>query len=197
MQSTKDKILSAVVAHIKDGDNLEQITISKIATEAEIGKSTVYEHFSSKEDLILETYQYLLSNYEAILTADSQLMDFKSAFLEQIERILYVMKDAKMIMNAIMNFEQETFLNYGKKLEGCANEIRDHLKKRFESIIQLGVLEGIIVPQIPKPYTSQVVQAIISGLLFQYVNEAMEIEETVLFELIYEQTLNVIKTNQA
>jgi AcrR family transcriptional regulator len=60
MISTKNKILNAVVSHIKDGDNPKQITISMIAAEAEIGKSTVYEHFSSKEDMVSETYFYLL-----------------------------------------------------------------------------------------------------------------------------------------
>ena len=194
MQSTKDKILSAVLAHIKEGTQLDHITISKIANEAEIGKSTVYEYFNSKEDMILETYHYLFDYYDLILTADSEHMDFKSAFIEQIKRVLFVMKDAKLIMNAIMNFDQQIFLNYGKQLEGCASDIRDKMKTRFESIIHLGVIEGIIDTKTPQPYIGQVIQAIISRLLFQYVNGAIEIEEEKLCELIYQHTLIAIKT---
>lgn len=193
MMSTKDKILSAVITHIKEGDNLEQITISKIAAEAEIGKSTVYEHFSSKEDMVSETYIYLLKYYETILMSNIQNMSFKNAFFEQIEKILFVMKDAKIIMNAIMNFDQESFIHQGKQLEENAAGIRDKMKDRFSSIFRLGIIEGIIEPKVPKPYTGHVVQALISGLLFQYVNEAIDIDEKELYELIYEQTLEIVK----
>ena len=193
MMSTKDKILSAVVAHIKDGDNLKQITISMIASEANIGKSTVYEHFSSKEDMVSETYFYLLKHYEDILMSDIENMDFRYAFIEQIKKILFVMKDAKIIMNEIMNFDQASFIEQGKNIEACAMEIRDKMEKRFESIIRVGVIEGIITPKTPKPYLGNVIQAIISGLLFQYVNEAMDIEEDALCDLIYDHVLLLIK----
>ena len=193
MMSTKDKILSAVISHIKEGDNLEQITISKIAAEAEIGKSTVYEHFSSKEDLVSETYLYLLNHYETILLSDIENMDFKRAFIEQIEKILFVMKDAKIIMNAIMNIDQASMIHQGKQMEAHAAVIRDKMKERFTSIFKLGIIEGIIEPKIPKPFTAHVVQALISGLLFQYINEAIDIRETELFELIYEQSLEIVK----
>ncbi|MBN2299627.1 MAG: TetR/AcrR family transcriptional regulator [Acholeplasmataceae bacterium] len=193
MQSTKDKILSAVLSHIKEGENLGQITISKIANEAEIGKSTVYEHFSSKEDMILETYQFLLDHYDQILSAEAQQIDFKGAFIEQIKRLLFVMKDAKMIMSAIMNFDEESFLKYGKQLEGCTDGIREKMQIRFEVIIRQGIEEGIIQPRKPKEHIGNVIQAIISGLLFQYVNGAIDIDENSLYELIYQNTLVVIK----
>lgn len=193
MMSTKDKILSAVIAHIKEGDNLEQITISKIAAEAEIGKSTVYEHFNSKEDMVSETYLYLLNHYETILLSDIQNMNFKRAFIEQIEKILFVMKDAKIIMNAIMNIDQESLFHQGKQIEIHAAEIRDKMKERFTSIFKLGIIEGIIKPKLPKPYTEHVVQALISGLLFQYINQAIDITVEELFELIYEQALEIVK----
>ncbi len=193
MISTKDKILSAVISHIKDGDNLEQITISKIAAEAEIGKSTVYEHFSSKEDMVSETYIYLLKHYENILMSDIENMNFKTAFIEQLEKILFVMKDAKIIMDAIMNFDQGSFIHQGKQLEVCASEIRDKMKERFSSIFKLGIIEGVFEPRIPKPYTAQVIQALITGLLFQFVNGAIDIEVNELNELIYAQVLEIVK----
>lgn len=194
MQSTKDKILSAVLSHIKEGNNLEHMTISKIANEAEIGKSTVYEHFSSKEEMISETYQYLLDHYDSILTADHQKMNFKDAFIEQIRRVLMVMKDARQIMSAIMNFDQETFVSYGKHLEQSAETIRLKIQERFKSIIYLGVIEGIITPKNPpNPHIGSVIQAIVSGLLFQYVNGAIKIDENDLYELIYHQVLLAIK----
>ncbi len=196
MQSTKDKILSAVLTHIKEGNNLEQITISKIANEAEIGKSTVYEHFASKEEMIAETYQYLLNTYDSILSADHEDMHFKEAFIEQMKRVLTVMKDAKQLMGAIMNFDQEIFVGYGKQIEQTAIAIRTKIRERFRSIIMIGVIEGVITPKIPpNPHMGSVIQALVSGLSFQYVNHAIEIEESALYELIYHQVLIAIQNS--
>jgi len=55
MLTTKEKIIEATVDFFKEQAHYEQITLTKVAKRAEIGKSTVYEHFASKEDLIEET----------------------------------------------------------------------------------------------------------------------------------------------
>ncbi|MDI6452780.1 TetR/AcrR family transcriptional regulator [Peloplasma aerotolerans] len=195
MQTTKDKILSIVISHIKDGSNLINVSLAKIASEAEIGKSTVYEYFNSKEELISETYMYLLKHYESILTSDIEQMDFKGAFIEQIKKILVVMKDARSIMDAIMNHQQGSFIGFGKNIEVCIHGIQKKMEERFESIIKLGLIEGVIEYKEPKPYVKNVIQAVISGLLYQYVNLEMYIEEDELFELIYHQVLLFIKNN--
>ena len=62
LKSTKDKILDCTIEMLKAG-NVDTISMSKIALNANIGKSTIYEHFSSKED-IAEVFQkgYRLGN---------------------------------------------------------------------------------------------------------------------------------------
>ena len=50
-QATKDKILDCTIEMLKAG-NIDTISMSKIASSANIGKSTIYEYFSSKEELV-------------------------------------------------------------------------------------------------------------------------------------------------
>ncbi len=193
MQTTKDKILAAVVSYIKEGMT-DQISLAKIANDAVIGKSTVYEYFKSKEEMIEETYQYLLSTYESILLKDLEDMSFKGAFIEQLERNLVVMEDAASIMDMLMNHHAEQFYKFGKSLEPKVLELQQKIKKRFEDILYLGVVEGVILPRIPKPYDGYVIQAIMTGLLFQYVNHKMDINREQLLELIYEEVLRRIQS---
>ncbi|MDX9691712.1 MAG: TetR/AcrR family transcriptional regulator [Acholeplasmataceae bacterium] len=195
MQTTKERILSAVIEYIKDDTNLESITLSKIAEKAQIGKSTVYEHFASKEDLIIETYQYLLEHYRSILTKDLSGLSFKDQFIEQVKHILVVMMDAKTIIDGIMN-NKDTLANIGKTIEDKVKCIQDEMEQRFLSIFTKGVEEGVVPLQQPKPYQPNVIQAIISGLLYQYANGMMTIEKEVLYELVYENVLMVIKCRQ-
>jgi len=192
MLTTKDRILSVLVDHIKTGTNLSNLSLSQIAAEAEIGKSTVYEYFSSKDEMIGETFRFLLEKYDCILSAELEQKTFKLAFIEQIKRILFIMKDAKNIMDAIMNNSKIAYPNMDKNLDGEMKKIQDKMNQRFEHIIMIGVSEGIIEVRPPKPYTKNVIQALISGLLFQYVNGEMNIGEPELSELIYEHTLDVL-----
>jgi len=193
MQSTKEKLLSVLVTYIKEGVNLGGISLSKIASEAEIGKSTVYEYFASKEEMICETYKYLLSQYEDILTSDIQSMDFKGAFIEQIQKILFVMKDAKTLMDAIMNSHHDAFMRFDESISLHMKKIQEKMDERFTGIIYLGVVEGVLEQREPKPYIRNVIQAIVSGLLYQFVNKEILISEDDLCELIFTHVLQLLK----
>jgi AcrR family transcriptional regulator len=194
MLSTKEKLLSVLVSYIKEGVNLDSISLSTIASEAEIGKSTVYEYFASKEEMICETYKYLLSQYEDILTSDIESMDFKGAFIEQIQKILFVMKDAKSLMDAIMNSHFDAFMRFDESIPMHMSQIQEKMNERFTGIIYLGVVEGILEQREPKPYTRNVIQAIVSGLLYQYVNKEITITEDDLCELIFKHVLQLLKS---
>jgi hypothetical protein len=43
------------------------------------------------------------------------------------------------------------------------------------------------------PYQQNIIQAIMSGLLYQYANKEIEIEEDELFVLIYDSVIKMIK----
>jgi AcrR family transcriptional regulator len=193
MQTTKNRILSAVVDYIKDDTNLESITLSKIADKAQIGKSTVYEHFASKEDLINETYQYLLEHYRCILTQDLSSLSFKEQFIEQVKNILTVMLDAKTIIDGIMN-NKDALVGMGKTVEDKVNCIQGEMETRFIQIFTKGVEENIVIYKQPTPYQGNVIQAIISGLLYQYANHMIDISKEDLYELVYKNVLNVINS---
>ena len=51
--ATKNKIIDCTIDMLKAGD-IDTISMSKIASNAGIGKSTIYEYFSSKEELVKE-----------------------------------------------------------------------------------------------------------------------------------------------
>jgi AcrR family transcriptional regulator len=187
MQLAKDKLLSVLVSYIKEGKDLEDIALSTIAKDAEIGKSTVYEYFTSKDEMIEETYRYLLKHYEDILLSDLELMDFESAFKEEIRRSLFVMKDAQALMEAIMKHPSTKMMRLNHELKDEMEHIQDAMQKRFESIMRVGVIEGKIPTKVPNPHKRYVIQALISGLMFQFVHQEMNISEDELIELIYQE----------
>lgn len=61
---SKRKSILEAAATIINRDSIHGITISKVAGEANIGKkSTIYEYFENKEELIQQTVQYVGETY--------------------------------------------------------------------------------------------------------------------------------------
>lgn len=192
MSTTKDKLIQVLVSHIKAGVNLNDLSLSQIATEAEIGKSTVYEHFASKEAMISDTYAYLLKSYEAILLEPISQTTFKAAFIEQLSRILTVMKDAKVIMDAIMNNTFDQIPNLKPEHQCLIETIQHSMGKRFEQIIKMAIDTNEIDIKNIKPYSKHVIQALISGILLQYVKNEIDMSEQAVCDMIFEQILKSI-----
>lgn len=192
MSQTKDKIIQVLVEHIKQGNNLNDLSLSKIAHEAEIGKSTVYEHFKSKEDMISSTYAYLLNQYKSILLEPIEMVDFKSSFKAQILRILFVMRDAKNIMDAIMDIQLDGIPSLKQEHQTLMENIQIEMNARFIEIMKLGIKSGEFNPTKVNPYAKYIIQSLISGLLLSYLKEDMGLTEDGITDLIYNQVLKAL-----
>lgn len=192
MSQTKDKIIQVLVEHIKQGTNLNEISLSKVAQEAEIGKSTVYEHFKNKEEMISSTYAYLLHKYQQILLEPIVMASFKEAFIAQIKRILCVMSDAKSIMDAIMNTQLDGIPSLSLEHQKLTENIQEQMNLRFTDIMTLGIQSNEIQVQNITPFTKNIIQALISGLLLQYVKGEMDLNDDGICELVFNQVLKSI-----
>lgn len=66
--------------------SVKSVSMADIARRAEIGKSTIYEYFSSKEDLIRQAGRWLLENYthqvETVFSAEIPLQEQLSRYLD-------------------------------------------------------------------------------------------------------------------
>jgi AcrR family transcriptional regulator len=194
VQTAKEKLLHTLVGYIKKGEDIEKVALSKIAHDAEIGKSTVYEYFESKEQMIIETYRYLLKHYENILLADLEAMDFKGALFEELSRTLLVLKDARTLMEAIMKVPHHQELRIDIALKDEIQTIQKSMEKRFANIMYLGAVEGIYPYREPQKETPYVIRAIISGLLFQFMNDEMDMTEEEVLNLIYREIIRLVKS---
>lgn len=66
--------------------SVKSVSMADIAHRAEIGKSTIYEYFSSKEDLIRQAGLWLLENYahqlETVFSVELSLQEQISRYLD-------------------------------------------------------------------------------------------------------------------
>lgn len=196
MVQTKDKILDATVSFLKDNSNYEQLTLSKIAQKANIGKSTVYDYFKSKDQLVEETSLFILKQYETSLFEDLNAKTFKAAFKEQIKRIIDVIKDARIISDALFTYRNENINAVNsEKILTKINFLQDLFSERFKDIFTLAVKENLITTSSSNENIKYVMVSVITGLIHQYLHKRINLNEDELITLMEKQCLIIINHN--
>ena len=133
---------------VKSG--FDNISISKIAANAGIGKGTVYEYFKNKEDIVFELMTCLQETYDKkfkqkFATAKTKyekaltLFDF---FINQEEEIQILREIYKQFLIVCLTNPSDEILNYNTKLRSkyinILNEIIDDIEvssNLYDSIV--------------------------------------------------------------
>lgn len=169
----KDLIIEAAIREfIKKG--FPKTTISDIARAAGIGKGTVYEYFSTKEEIIEQTFEFFVRSLE---------MDFEAVLItdltprEKLERIFHGFIDfmdsqANEMIELMFDFWAESM----KSADQDRNSIYNEMKKFYQSyrtifadLIVEGMSAGTFRKDInPKSAASMVVGAL-DGIIVQWV----------------------------
>ena len=108
-QKTKLAIHTAMTNLLKK-KKFEVLTVQDIIDEANIGRSTFYSHFETKEQLLEEICNEMFSHVFAHDLTPEKSHDFSKnhkTIKDRLTHILYHIKDHKSNIKAIMNGETE------------------------------------------------------------------------------------------
>ncbi len=78
------KIFKAVLALADRGVDLSSVKMQEVAAEADVGKSTLYEYFASKEELLAATMSFCLQHEVELLGPNLQSCDSFNALLDTL-----------------------------------------------------------------------------------------------------------------
>lgn len=184
MSLTKNRILDAVTKHIKNSDNIDDLSIKKIADEVGIGKSTVYEHFKSKGEIIDEAYIALLDNYQNILATNYINTDFTSSLKNVISRVIEVMNDAKMVMELILKNSSSPLLSsvIYEKIE----ELQSSFESMIYNLLEVGIKENIISSHALSNKSKYILKALLSSLPILFIQEKTDMNKVEMVDFIFE-----------
>ncbi|MEK3735232.1 MULTISPECIES: TetR/AcrR family transcriptional regulator [Paenibacillus] len=186
-QAKKNQVLEATFNLINTEVGIEKVTMDDIARHANVGKTTIFKYFGSKENLIHEVFKYFITQmrdearkimaenkpFEETIIAMSQI---KIHFLEKINKQFYL---------DLMSFFTE------KDDDGLSLMMQDHVKESYSLMLDLfhrgrkegkvdlkysdeflliyfqALVEGISSPHIYSkilPYTAQWTELLIKGV---------------------------------
>ena len=132
MQKTRSAIYDALTKLLRKY-RFEEITVQQIIDEANIGRSTFYSHFETKDQLLEEMCHEMFSHVFSDSLFPEGSHDFSGRHEDlraHLEHILYHIKDHKDNIRSIMNGESEKLFTkyFSEYLEKAFGGIISHMK---------------------------------------------------------------------
>jgi len=164
-------IFNGVIDLIRRGANVYSVTVSEIAQASGVGKGTIYEYFSTKEEVISKSILYNIEQEMdyAIRRIESKL-DFKSRYYEALKIIVENFDNKSSTINLLLSTggisqlyeyiidEEDLIPSYIQRIEGI-----------IDNLLQMGYEEGIISSEEDQYYKRMVMTSSIAGFL-SYIN---------------------------
>jgi AcrR family transcriptional regulator len=190
---TKNKILDIVIDLIKHDHRDDELTLSKIAKRADIGKSTIYEYFKNKQDLIYEASIYLIETYEKkFLMHNIELMDFETAYKTSIYNMIEILAEAKTLFQFLLSdLKEDESLDFDERIKNQATQTQMKVGAFLKKVLLIGVKEGKITSDLTYEL-GMLLGGFLVGNVIQYVNGKFIIEQDHLIEQIYQYSLKIL-----
>ncbi|MCI9513453.1 MAG: TetR/AcrR family transcriptional regulator [Oscillospiraceae bacterium] len=136
-ESRRSDIIQAALAEFCT-KGIEAVSMSEIARRAQIGKSTIYEYFPSKDQLLLETAQMVL---DRLLEELEHVFSQKQTFREKL--ICYYLALERLVERIGVNFPM---FFVGEPITGvmleCVDTFRKALFRRLGQEFRLAQARG-------------------------------------------------------
>ena len=142
------QILEGVLTLLEEGVDLRTVRASQIAQRAGIGKSTLYEHFVSKEDILAKSiFLCVTRQFERFLAALEQAQSFEEActrVMEMVAASAHEQRAAFLVLVSSLG---------GEQLAACKQEGRaffaeraQQITEQMDDLLRRGQQEGALGP---------------------------------------------------
>lgn len=192
----REEILDALINIFRDQGVGSDFTISQLANEVNIGKSTIYEYFKTKEEIIQHAIFRVVDEALTSITGDTiRETDFESMFKQEGYKILHIAKGSRFLFNLVSPHDSKIFSSDCKiEIQHKMEEVRNFYLSRFAEIFQKGIEEGLLKQELV--FQNQlVISSIVIGNIFQVANgrviETASIDIEVLVNTIYDAIIKL------
>lgn len=192
----KDQIIGAAV-HEFAKKGFTKTTINDIATSAGIGKGTVYEYFSNKEEIVQETFRYFMRlmepDFQAILIsgkpAKVKLIEILDSFSHT-----YTSEYHHQLMELMFEFWSEAIKDKSSQGVMFGEMIKFYhvYREIFADIIIEGMGDGSFRKDLNPRSTAAMIVGTLDGLFVQWILEHEELDFEDILKTVNNTVLNGI-----
>ena len=190
----REAVYEAVITLMEKGGDQSTIKVSDIAAEAGIGKGTVYEYFSSREEIIAKTIIYYIDSY---LKKAERIFDKKAGFRERLNGILDIIANesgrSEFFIDVLLSTAKVKDIYKILKKANIAIDFEKDVTEYLEKLIDGGKNEGIIGAGTDMEYASFVIRSAIGGYLgLQYKMNVSRKEKITKKQYVYDMVVSAL-----
>lgn len=188
--ATKEKIVENVIELLRQNVKYEDISMTMLADKVGIGKSTIYDYFKTKSELLqVSVYQYMNLISNELFNFDLKDYNFHDALIKQLENFLNnnIAPDFAL---AFITDNKTLFTEDFNKVEEYLMNLQNMIIGRFEQIFQKGIEEKIIY--INNTNLVFVINSIIIGSIAVQCRMNQINKDIYIFEDIYQAIVKIL-----
>ena len=190
----REQIIQVVVNKIKQNNLASQISLASIAKEVNIGKSTIYEYFDSKEELLKAAFFTFIEEtvHSVTLADDISTYTFEELFKNQMKRLLEAATQSRLIIETLQpkfagRFSEQT----RDEMKIIIDNIRDKIRGRFITFFEKGIEEGIVKDTMNE-LDGLMITNIVVGTIITYTYPNLQIEIDQVINKLYETIIKLV-----
>ncbi len=175
---------------LNDGIEYKAITLAEVARRCDMGKSTIYEYFSSKDDMVFNSIIFYANKMLKFFSQSFKITTYEPTLRVWVKSMIVCMKSNKWM---VLPWTFKTYITYLN--EDDSAKIADLLEKSQSLIIKL--LNAIAKRGLNEGYISNVDEQTVNfayygaiGTLAEYVDQDFDYnteEGGALVDLVMEQ----------
>lgn len=176
-QRTRKLIFEAFEELISE-KQFSKITVQDIIYKADIGRTTFYTHFETKDELLCESSKKIINHvFEEEIDFTSQNIDCKlNIFRYYILHVMSHFKDNKRIISSMLKYEDTGFF---------INAFKDYISKSFFDVIELK-LDDLNTSEIDRNFVvNHIIVSFIQTIEWWYKQNLQESVEEITDYYIY------------
>lgn len=159
---TREKIFHGVLALARQGGQLHAVTVQQIATAAGLGKGTLYEYFSSKEEILAATMLWCIDQELSALEERLEQAQTYEEHLETVQQFTMELmrkraSSYRMISAALA--APQTVGELPVQAQEALKQRKDRLMNLIRQIINIGRRESQIGQSCSDEYCLYVIKA--------------------------------------
>lgn len=194
----REEILDALIEILSNKGISSNFTMKEIASKVNIGKSTIYEYFETKDDLLNQAVCRLVeTGITTVFAREDKLSgNFETEFKKELYILFSMSLDSSNILNMLSPTIEEK-MNFGHNAEimNQIGKVRNHYNQRFEAIFNKGVSEGLFAKS-DIGFKNLLISSLIVGSIIRISNSDVEFDKSYLsdyIEVIYNTVIDIAK----
>lgn len=197
--SRRNEILEAVIDIFKDQGINDEFTMSELASKLDIGKSTIYEYFKTKDEILTSAIIYLVeyATNKLLERAENNDLPFEEAMKQELKYMFTLAKESHLLISGLTPRIKGTMpIEFKEVIAEKIVSVNDFYQEKFNELFIRGFKEGIFDRE-GNEYDEAIIGSLIAGSVLrlsnQYINSIDKVNIDDYIDRVYEVILLTLK----